>query len=55
MKTYIALLRGINVLGKNSLPMTELVALLEGIGGTKRVSVDINHRPVSADSCNGGE
>jgi uncharacterized protein (DUF1697 family) len=32
MKTYIALLRGINVLGKNSLPMKELVALLERVG-----------------------
>lgn len=32
MKTYIALLRGINVGGKNSLPMKELVAALEGIG-----------------------
>ncbi|WP_310452260.1 DUF1697 domain-containing protein [Sulfuritalea sp.] len=32
MKTYIALLRGINVLGKNSLPMKELVALREGMG-----------------------
>ena len=32
MKTYIALLRGINVGGKNILPMKELVALLEGLG-----------------------
>lgn len=32
MNTYIALLRGINVLGRNSLPMKELVGLLEGIG-----------------------
>lgn len=32
MRTYIALLRGINVLGRNSLPMKELVALLEGAG-----------------------
>lgn len=32
MKTYIALLRGINVLGRNSLPMKELVALLERVG-----------------------
>ncbi len=29
MKTYIALFRGINVGGKNSLPMKELVAILE--------------------------
>lgn len=35
MKTYIALLRGINVIGKNSLPMNELVALLEGVGARK--------------------
>jgi uncharacterized protein (DUF1697 family) len=35
MKTYIALLRGINVLGKNSLPMNELVVLLEGVGARK--------------------
>lgn len=32
MRTYIALLRGINVVGKNSLPMKELVDLLEGVG-----------------------
>ena len=32
MKTYIALLRGINVGGKNALPMKELVAMLESIG-----------------------
>lgn len=32
MKTYIALFRGINVGGKNSLPMKELVAILENIG-----------------------
>ena len=35
MKTYIALFRGINVGGKNSLPMKELVALLEGLGARK--------------------
>lgn len=33
MKTHIALLRGINVLGKNVLPMAELSAILESIGG----------------------
>ena len=32
MKTYIALFRGINVGGKNILPMKELVTLLEGQG-----------------------
>jgi uncharacterized protein (DUF1697 family) len=32
MRTYIALLRGINVGGKNALPMKELVAMLESIG-----------------------
>jgi uncharacterized protein (DUF1697 family) len=32
MKTYIALFRGINVGGKNVLPMKELVAMLESIG-----------------------
>ena len=32
MKTYIALLRGINVGGRNALPMKELVAMLESIG-----------------------
>jgi len=32
MKTYIALFRGINVGGRNTLPMRELVALLEGLG-----------------------
>lgn len=35
MNTYIALFRGINVSGKNSLPMKELVALLEDIGTRK--------------------
>ncbi len=32
MKTYIVLLRGINVGGRNVLPMKELVGLLERIG-----------------------
>src|SRR5690349_13792847 len=32
MKTYIALFRGINVGGKNILPMKELVAILEDLG-----------------------
>ena len=32
MKTYIALFRGINVGGRHSLPMKELVALLEALG-----------------------
>lgn len=32
MKTYIALFRGINVGGKNALPMKELVAVLEDLG-----------------------
>jgi uncharacterized protein (DUF1697 family) len=32
MKTYIALLRGINVGGNNVLPMKDLVALLEDLG-----------------------
>ncbi|MBK9705875.1 MAG: DUF1697 domain-containing protein [Acidobacteria bacterium] len=32
MNTYVALLRGINVGGKNSLPMKELIALLENMG-----------------------
>lgn len=32
MKTYIALFRGINVGGKNILPMKELVAVLKDIG-----------------------
>lgn len=32
MNTYIALFRGINVGGKNSLPMKGLITLLEGIG-----------------------
>ncbi len=32
MSTYIALFRGINVGGNNSLPMKELVSLLEDIG-----------------------
>jgi uncharacterized protein (DUF1697 family) len=32
MKTYIALFRGINVGGKNKLPMKDLVAALENLG-----------------------
>jgi uncharacterized protein (DUF1697 family) len=32
MKTYVALLRGINVGGKGVLPMRELVAILESLG-----------------------
>ncbi len=32
MKTYIALFRGINVGGKNALPMKELVVILESLG-----------------------
>ena len=32
MVTYIALFRGINVGGRNTLPMKDLVALLEGLG-----------------------
>lgn len=31
MKTYIALLRGVNVGGKNSLPMKELISILENL------------------------
>lgn len=32
MTTYVVLLRGINVAGKNLLPMKDLVVLLEGLG-----------------------
>jgi uncharacterized protein (DUF1697 family) len=32
MNTFVALLRGINVGGRNSLPMKDLVVILEGIG-----------------------
>lgn len=32
MNTYIALLRGINVVGNNQLPMKELVSILEKLG-----------------------
>lgn len=35
MKTYVALFRGINVGGKNALPMKELVAILEDLGALK--------------------
>lgn len=35
MNTYIALFRGINVGGKNVLPMKELAAVLEGLGLNK--------------------
>lgn len=34
MKTYIALLRGINVGGKSTLPMKDLIATLESLGCT---------------------
>jgi uncharacterized protein (DUF1697 family) len=34
MHRYIALLRGINMLGKNSLPMAELTAIFESLGYT---------------------
>ena len=32
MKTWIALLKGINMVGKHKLPMKELIVLLEGLG-----------------------
>jgi uncharacterized protein (DUF1697 family) len=32
LKTYIALFRGINVVGRNKLPMKQLVSILEGLG-----------------------
>ncbi len=35
MNTYVALFRGINVGGKNVLPMKELAAVLEGLGLNK--------------------
>jgi uncharacterized protein (DUF1697 family) len=35
MKTYIALFRGINVGGRNALPMKELIAILEDLGARK--------------------
>lgn len=35
MNTYIAFLRGINVGGHNSLPMKELIAILEDAGASK--------------------
>jgi uncharacterized protein (DUF1697 family) len=35
MKTYIALFRGINVGGNNTLPMKELTALLENLGADR--------------------
>ncbi|MHB8236037.1 MAG: DUF1697 domain-containing protein [Acidithiobacillus ferrivorans] len=35
MNTYIAFFRGVNVGGNNSLPMKELVAILEGTGARK--------------------
>lgn len=35
MKTFIALFRGINVGGKNRLPMQELVAFLDALGARK--------------------
>ena len=35
MSIHVALLRGINVGGKNKLPMKELTAIFEGAGGTE--------------------
>ena len=35
MITYIALFRGVNVGGNNSMPMKELIAILEGLGMRK--------------------
>ena len=35
MKTYIAFFRGINVGGRNALPMKEIVAILEDLGSQK--------------------
>ncbi|MDH4019014.1 MAG: DUF1697 domain-containing protein [Xanthomonadales bacterium] len=32
MKSYIALIRGINVGGRNSLPMKELVTIFKSLG-----------------------
>jgi uncharacterized protein (DUF1697 family) len=39
MNTYVALFRGINVGGKRSLPMKELVAALESHGDGRNVNV----------------
>ncbi len=33
MNTYVALVRGINVGSKRSLPMKELVSIVEDVGG----------------------
>jgi uncharacterized protein (DUF1697 family) len=33
MKTWIALLKGVNMVGKNKVPMKEFAALLEGLNG----------------------
>ncbi|WP_260295514.1 DUF1697 domain-containing protein, partial [Sedimenticola hydrogenitrophicus] len=43
MSTWVALLRGINVGGNNSLPMKELVAMLESIG-VRRVKTYVQSR-----------
>jgi uncharacterized protein (DUF1697 family) len=46
MNTHIALFRGINVMGRNTLPMKELAAILEGLGAgrVRTQSVCIPHR-----------
>ena len=36
MKTYVALFRGINVGGKNILPMQDLAALLKKLGSDRK-------------------
>lgn len=39
MRTYVALLRGINVGGNNILPMKDLVAILENAGAQNFVDL----------------
>jgi len=55
MTAYIALLRGINVGGKNILPMADLVKILEGLGAQKvstyiqSGNVVFHHQEVNSD------
>ena len=52
MKRYIALLRGVNVGGKNKLPMAELQAILEGLGCAEvRTYLNSGNAAFSMDKC----
>ena len=54
MSIWVALFRGINVGGKNVLPMKDLAALLEGLGGTDvRTYIQSGNAVLSVDDVDG--